>query len=90
VLLKNTNGTLPFDRNRTKSIFVTGPNATEVNHSISRYGPSNINVISVLEGIKQFVGTNIEVKYAKGCNMVDARFPESEILPEPPNDDEQR
>jgi len=90
VLLKNANDTLPLDKNRIKSIFVTGPNATEVNHSISRYGPSNINVVSVLDGIKQFVEPGVEVKYAKGCHMIDARFPESEILPEPPNADEQQ
>lgn len=90
VLLKNTKETLPLDQNKIKSIFVAGPNAAEVNHSISRYGPSNINVISALEGIKKFVGASVEVKYAKGCEMVDARYPESEILPEPPDANEQK
>ena len=90
VLLKNADNTLPLDKNKIKSILVTGPNATEVNHSISRYGPSNINVISVLDGIKKFVPPSIEVKYAKGCNLVDQRFPESEILPEPPSAGEQK
>jgi beta-glucosidase len=90
VLLKNANETLPLDKGKIKSIFVTGPNAAEINHSISRYGPSNINVVSALEGIKKFVGVNVEVKYAKGCEMVDARYPESEILPEPPDATEQK
>lgn len=90
VLLKNSDNLLPLDKSKIKSIFVTGPNAAEVNHSISRYGPSNINVISVLEGIKQFVAPDIAVKYAKGCNIIDARYPESEILPEPPDANEQR
>ena len=90
VLLKNANNTLPLDRSKIKSIFVTGPNATEVNHSISRYGPSGIDVISVLDGIKKQVGNSIDVKYAKGCDMVDSRFPESEIMPELPNAAEQK
>lgn len=90
VLLKNANNTLPLDRTKIKSILVTGPNATEINHSLSRYGPSNINVISALEGIKKFVAPETEVKYSKGCDLVDAKFPESEILPEPPNAAEQK
>lgn len=90
VLLKNANNTLPLDKNKIKSILVTGPNAAEINHSISRYGPSNINIISALEGIKKFVSPKTEVKYAKGCDIVDARFPESEILPEPLNAAEQK
>lgn len=85
VLLKNKDNVLPLDKNNLKSILVTGPNATEVEHSISRYGPSNINVVSVLDGIKRFVAPNVEVKFAKGCDMVDSRYPESEILPEPPD-----
>jgi beta-glucosidase len=85
VLLKNANDTLPLDRDKIKTVFVTGPNAAEVEHSISRYGPSNINVVSVLEGIRRFVAPRVEVKYAKGCDLTDARFPESEILPEPPD-----
>ncbi len=90
VLLKNADNTLPLDKNRIKSILVTGPNAAEVNHSISRYGPSNINVVSALEGIERFVAPNIEVKYAKGCELVDKHYPESEILPEPPDAGEQK
>jgi beta-glucosidase len=85
VLLKNAGSTLPLDREKIKTVFVTGPNAAEVEHSISRYGPSNIEVISVLEGIRRFVGPGVEVRYAKGSDMVDARYPESEILPEPPD-----
>ena len=90
VLLKNAGNALPLDRGSIKTVFVTGPNAAEVEHSISRYGPSNIEVVSVLEGIRRFVGPGVEVKYAKGCELVDARFPESEILPEPPGAAEQK
>ena len=89
VLLKNAGNALPLDKGRLKTVFVTGPNAAEVNHSVSRYGPSNIEVVSVLEGVRRFVGSGVEVRYAKGCDIVDARYPESEILPEPPDVKEQ-
>jgi len=49
VLLKNENSILPIDKNKVKSILITGPNAKAVNHSISRYGPSKIDVISIFK-----------------------------------------
>lgn len=83
VLLKNDNHTLPLDASRIKNILVTGPLAAETNHSISRYGPSNIKVISVLEGLQQYAGKRFNVHYTKGCAITDANWPESEILPTP-------
>ena len=38
VLLKNSNNFLPLDKNKIKSILVTGPNAT-MEESLKRYGP---------------------------------------------------
>jgi beta-glucosidase len=83
VLLKNDNNTLPLDASRIKNILVTGPLAAETNHSISRYGPSNVHVISVLEGLQQYAGKRFNVHYTKGCAITDANWPESEILPTP-------
>lgn len=83
VLLKNENKTLPLDKGKIKSILVTGPLAEETNHSISRYGPSNIKVISVLEGLKTYAGNSFTVNYTKGCDITDPTWPESEILPQP-------
>jgi len=82
VLLKNEKNLLPLDKSKIHSILVTGPMAAETNHSISRYGPSNINVISVLEGLKSYLGAN-KVLYHKGCSLIDVNWPESEILPQP-------
>ncbi len=67
VLLKNDNNTLPLDASRIKNILVTGPLAAETNHSISRYGPGNVKVISVLEGLQQYAGRRFNVHYTKGC-----------------------
>ncbi len=88
VLLKNQGNVLPL-RKDLKSILVTGPNAAEVENSQSRYGPSDLSVVSVLEGIRQKLGPNVQVQYTKGSEFVDAGFPDTEIVPVPPNEREQ-
>lgn len=89
VLLKN-DGILPLDFSKYKSILITGPNANAVNHSISRYGPSNIDVVSILEGIKQKFPKEVELKYTKGCDFFDENWPDSEIIATFPTDEEQK
>lgn len=89
VLLKNEKNTLPLDASKIKNILVTGPLAAETSHSISRYGPSNVHVISVLEGLQQYAGTSVKVNYTRGCAITDANWPESEILPTPITKEEQ-
>ncbi|MBK0383917.1 glycoside hydrolase family 3 C-terminal domain-containing protein [Pedobacter sp. SD-b] len=81
---------LPLDKNKVKSILITGPLATETNYELSRYGPSNNPVTSVLDGIKNEVGSKVKITYAKGCNVVDATWPESEIIPTPLTNEEQK
>jgi len=88
VLLKNANGTLPL-RKDIRSILVTGPNAAEVENAVSRYGPSSLDVVSVVEGIRRKLGPSVTVHYTKGAEFADAAFPESEILPVPPTAAEQ-
>ncbi|BAX79314.1 glycoside hydrolase family 3 N-terminal domain-containing protein [Labilibaculum antarcticum] len=88
VLLKNDNF-LPLDKENIKSILVTGPNAEAVDHSISRYGPSEIDVISVLKGIENFVGENAKVEYALGCDFSDENWPENELYTIAPSVDQQ-
>lgn len=83
VLLKNQNNVLPLDLNKLKNILVTGPMAAETDYVISRYGPSNLKVTSILDGIKEYAGGKVSVRYAKGCEVVDAAWPESEIIHTP-------
>jgi len=83
VLLKN-DGLLPLNKKDIQSVLVTGPNALAVDHSISRYGPSHINVISVLQGIKNHVGEDVKVEYAQGCDFSDEHWPENELYTIPP------
>lgn len=81
VLLKNEKNLLPLNINNYKNILVTGPLATEVDYTTSRYGPSNNPITSILDGIKTFVGKKANVSYSKGCEVIDATWPESEIIP---------
>ncbi|QDT00919.1 sialate O-acetylesterase [Adhaeretor mobilis] len=83
VLLKNENQVLPLKKD-LKSILVCGPNAKEIEHSISRYGPTGGEVVSILEGVQSAVSPDTVVHYAAGAETVDSRWPESEVLYEPP------
>lgn len=83
VLLKNENNLLPLDISKTNKILVTGPLADDVSFTYSRYGPANNPSTSVYQGIKKYAGNEAEVNYVKGCDIVDATWPESEIIPTP-------
>lgn len=82
VLLKNENNVLPLSKT-IKSIAVIGPNADDDSNARYRYGPNAVKGVSVLEGIRKKLGSSANVMYAKGCDITDERWPESEILPEP-------
>lgn len=100
VLLKNENNPvggpgqgekiLPLDRKKIESILVAGPLAGETKDLIGGYGPMNETVTSMVDGIKAKAGKGIQVRYAKGCDLVDKRFPESELVREPLTDEEQK
>ncbi|RZK38717.1 MAG: beta-glucosidase [Pedobacter sp.] len=89
VLLKNKDNILPLDLNKQKNIFITGPLAAVSNYQLSRYGPSNNKTTSVLDGIKTYVGNRATINYAKGCDIIDATWPESEIIETPLTEKEQ-
>ncbi|WP_276864400.1 beta-glucosidase [Mediterranea massiliensis] len=89
VLLKNDKQTLPLDIDRIKTIAVCGPNADEKGYALTHYGPLAVDVTTVLEGIQAKVEGKAEVLYTKGCDLVDAHWPESELIEYPLTDDEQ-
>jgi beta-glucosidase len=66
-LLKNENNLLPLDRNVLKSLAVIGPNAAAVH--LGGYSDNPMRGISVLQGIKDKVGTQLNVLYAEGCKI---------------------
>ena len=83
VLLKNEDNLLPLDRARTRNVLVTGPLADETNFMASRYGPNGLDSESILDGIRGYLGDACNVSYAKGCDVVDENWPDSEIVPVP-------
>jgi beta-glucosidase len=88
VLLKNENNRLPLSK-KWKKIAVIGPNADEQKEMICRYGPANVLVKTVFGGIKEYL-PEAEVKYAKGCNIIDNYYPESELYEVPLDSEERR
>jgi len=88
VLLKNQNSLLPLDKSTLKNVLVTGPLAADTLNSMSRYGPNNVSCIAALKGIKDYLGKSVNVTYEKGCETIDATWPESEIFPQPLTDKE--
>ena len=81
VLLKNEGKLLPLDKNALKKVMITGPLAKEENFMVSRYGPQRLENVNVYDGISAYLGDKVEVVYAKGCNIIDANWPDSEIVP---------
>ena len=66
VLLKN-DGVLPLNRKKVKRIAVIGPNADAAWMLEGNYNGHAARPVTILNGIKQAAGTNIEVTYASGC-----------------------
>jgi len=64
VLLKN-DGTLPFDKNRIKTVAVIGPNAQATTTLQGNYYGSAPYLVSPQAGIAKYA----TVKYAKGCDI---------------------
>ena len=81
VLLKNKDNVLPLDAAKLAKVAVVGPNADEISYANTHYGPLMTNTISVFKGLQTALAGKAEVVYSKGCELVDANWPESEIMP---------
>ena len=66
VLLKN-DGLLPLDAGKTRTLAVIGPNAAGVH--LGGYSGDPGHAVSILEGIRQKVGGQVDVRYAEGCKI---------------------
>lgn len=70
ILLKNADNLLPLDKKKYKKILVTGPNAD--NQSILgdwTFTQPDDNVTTIYEGIREYVGTDIEVVYSNSGRL---------------------
>ncbi len=68
VLLKNQNNVLPLTK-KIKKIAVLGPNADNAIAVLGNYNGSPSKVVSVLQGLKDKVGNNVELIYEKAINF---------------------
>ena len=66
ILLKN-DGLLPLDKKKIKRLAVIGPNADGVH--LGGYSWEPRKGIGILEGVKNKVGSDIDVRYAVGCKI---------------------
>lgn len=82
VLLKNAKGLLPLDLEKLDKIAVCGPNADDPIYALTHYGPVGVPVVTVRKGIEHKLGKQ-RVLYAKGCEVIDENWPDSEVLSEP-------
>ncbi len=79
VLLKNNNNLLPLNKGDLKSIALIGPNAASTRNVLGDYVYSahvdspedSVPVVSVLDGIKAKLGSDVQVRYAEGCGIMD-------------------
>jgi beta-glucosidase len=70
VLLKNDNHLLPLDISKLHSIAVIGPNAADTH--VGGYARQPGHQVSVLQGIRDYVGDRVKVNYAEGCRITTA------------------
>jgi len=70
VLLKNQNNLLPLEKGKYKRIAVIGPNAAEVH--LGGYSDKPGRGVSILQGVKNKVGSSAEVLYSVGCKITES------------------
>ncbi len=68
ILLKNEKNALPLDKSKLKSIAVIGPNADKA-HLGGYTDPNPPRTVSILEGVKNKVGSAVQVNYAEGVKI---------------------
>lgn len=69
VLLKNDSTLLPLDASKLKSIAVIGPNADQVQYGDYTYTRDNRSGVTILQGLRDRLGSRVQINYAKGCNI---------------------
>lgn len=81
VLLKNTRNLLPLNKQKIKTVAVLGPNAFP---AVVGGGGSSLtkpyNAVSFLEGISNYLGTQVKVLYAEDAPPLDEVFANSEFV----------
>ncbi|MBO9660835.1 MAG: glycoside hydrolase family 3 C-terminal domain-containing protein, partial [Chitinophagaceae bacterium] len=68
VLLKNANNTLPLSKS-VRKIAIVGPNADNRISVLGNYNGIPSKITTVVDGIKEKLGNNVEIIYEKGVNF---------------------
>jgi beta-glucosidase len=68
VLLKNT-GVLPLDKSKLNAVAVVGPNANSRSALKGNYHGDASRYVTVLEGIQDYLGSDVRVYYSEGCDL---------------------
>ncbi|MCD7929121.1 MAG: glycoside hydrolase family 3 C-terminal domain-containing protein [Clostridiales bacterium] len=74
VLLKNEGNLLPLDKTRLKKVGVIGPNADNRRALVGNYEGTASRYVTVLEGIQDYLGDEVQVMASQGCPMYEDRF----------------
>lgn len=69
VLLKNEEKLLPLDKSKLKTVGVIGPNANNRKALVGNYEGTASEYITVLEGVKEYLGEEVRVYYSEGCHL---------------------
>ncbi|NLL38383.1 MAG: glycoside hydrolase family 3 protein [Clostridiales bacterium] len=69
VLLKNKDKLLPLDKTKIKSLAVIGPNADSRQALVGNYFGTASEYVTVLQGIREYVGDDVRIYYAEGCHL---------------------
>ncbi len=73
VLLKNQNSILPLQKDKIKTIGIIGPNADNRRALVGNYEGTSSEYVTVLEGIREYVGEDTRVMYSEGCHLFKER-----------------
>ncbi len=85
-LLKNAGGLLPLETKRIRTIAVIGPNADR--QMLGGYSGVPLHYTSVLQGIRDRVGTSVRVVYHEGCKItIGGSWTQDDVTPSNPAED---
>jgi len=71
VLLKNRDDILPLSKNINK-LFITGPNAANVNTLLANYNGLSPNIVTPLEGITAKVSNGTIIRFNEGVDLINS------------------
>ncbi len=85
-LLKNDGAVLPLDTRRVRRIAVIGPNADR--EMLGGYSGTPLHRSTVLQGIRERAGREVEVLYHEGCKItIGGSWQQDEVTPSDPAED---